>query len=104
MALGAVASKLTESIGRTLDLDLFEVRAPTSEGAGEVSVGTQVNERVFVGFKQQFGATEASRVSIEYRLTEAIRLLTSFGQGGDSSMSIREREAAGVDLVYTIRY
>jgi translocation and assembly module TamB len=104
MALGAVASKLTESIGRTLDLDLFEVRAPTSEGAGEVSVGTQVNERVFVGFKQQFGATDASRVSIEYRLTEAIRLLTSFGQGGDSNMSIREREAAGVDLVYTIRY
>jgi hypothetical protein len=30
--------------------------------------------------------------------------LTSFGQGGDSNMSIREREAAGVDLVYTIRY
>lgn len=104
MALGAVASRLTESIGRTLDLDLFEVRAPTSEGAGEVAVGTQVNERVFVGFKQQFGSTEASRVSIEYRLTEAIRLLTSFGQGGDSNMSIREREAAGVDLVYTIRY
>jgi autotransporter translocation and assembly factor TamB len=104
MALGAVASRLTESIGRTLDLDLFEVRAPTSEGAGEVSVGTQVNERVFVGFKQQFGSTEASRVSIEYRLTEAIRLLTSFGQGGNSNTSIREREAAGVDLVYTIRY
>jgi autotransporter translocation and assembly factor TamB len=104
MALGAVASRLTESIGRTLDLDLFEVRAPTAEGAGEVSVGTQVNERVFVGFKQQFGSAEASRVSIEYRLTEAIRLLTSFGQGGNSNMSIREREAAGVDLVYTIRY
>lgn len=104
MALGAVASSLTAAIGRSLDVDLFEVRAPTSGKAGEVQLGTQVGERVFVGFRQQFGSADASRLSIEYRLTEALRLLTSFGQGADRNADTRDREAAGVDLVYTIRY
>jgi hypothetical protein len=57
-----------------------------------------------VGFRQQFGAGDASRLSIEYRLTEALRLLTSFGQGADRTADTRDREAAGADLVYTIRY
>ena len=104
MALGAIASSLTDSIGRSLDVDLFEVRAPTTGKAGELEVGTQVGERVFVGFRQQFGSAEATRLSIEYRLTEALRLLTSFGQGADRNADTRDREAAGVDLVYTIRY
>ncbi len=104
MALGAIASSLTASIGRSLDVDLFEVRAPTTGKAGEVQLGRQVGERVFVGFRQQFGSAEASRLSIEYRLTEALRLLTSFGQGADRNADTRDREAAGADLVYTIRY
>jgi hypothetical protein len=85
-------------------VDLFEVRAPTTGKAGELEVGRQVGERVFVGFRQQFGSGEASRLSIEYRLTEALRLLTSFGQGADRNADTRDREAAGADLVYTIRY
>jgi translocation and assembly module TamB len=104
MALGAIASSLTASIGRSLDVDLFEVRAPTAGKAGELQLGRQVGERVFVGFRQQFGSAEASRLSIEYRLTEALRLLTSFGQGADRNADTRDREAAGADLVYTIRY
>ncbi|MEO8480921.1 MAG: translocation/assembly module TamB domain-containing protein [Acidobacteriota bacterium] len=104
MALGAIASSLTSSIGRSLDVDLFEVRAPTTGKAGELELGRQVGERVFVGFRQQFGSGEASRLSIEYRLTEALRLLTSFGQGADRNADTRDRETAGADLVYTIRY
>jgi autotransporter translocation and assembly factor TamB len=104
MALGAIASSLTASIGRSLDVDLFEVRAPTAGKAGELQLGRQVGERVFVGFRQQFGSGDASRLSIEYRLTEALRLLTSFGQGADRNADTRDREAAGADLVYTIRY
>ena len=104
MALGAIASNLTQSIGRALDVDLFEVRAPTTSQAGEVQVGTQLGDRIFVGFRQEFGSAEASRLSIEYRLTEALRLLTSFTQGADPEVQSRDREAAGVDLVYRIRY
>jgi translocation and assembly module TamB len=102
MALGAVASTLTDSIGRALDVDLFEIRAPSAERPGEVSVGTQLSQRVFVGFRQQFGAADASRLSIEYRLTEALRMVSSVGQGGNERN--QRTDAARLDLVYTIKY
>jgi hypothetical protein len=95
---------LTESIGRQLDLDLFEIRAPTTEQAGELSVGAQVGQRVFVGFRQQFGEADLSRLTIEYRLTEALRILTSVAQGTARSTDGRLRDSAGLDLVYTIKY
>jgi translocation and assembly module TamB len=103
IALGALASSLTESIGRALDVDLFEIRAPTAGEAGEVALGTQVNERVFIGVRQEFGASEISRVSIEYRISEALRLLTSVAQGSGAARG-RTAEVAGIDFVYTVKY
>lgn len=104
IALGTLASSLTESIGRALDVDLFEIRSPTAGEAGEVALGTQVNERVFIGVRQEFGSSEMSRVSIEYRISEALRLLTSVAQGTSRSSRTRAAETAGVDFVYTIKY
>jgi autotransporter translocation and assembly factor TamB len=104
MALGALATTLADSIGQALDVDLFEIRAPSSGGAGEVALGTQVSDRLFVGFRQEFGSDSASRLSFEYRLTELLRLLTSVGQGADQSRATRDRETAGVDLVFRVRY
>jgi translocation and assembly module TamB len=104
MALGALATTLADSIGQALDVDLFEIRAPSSGGAGEVALGTQVSDRLFVGFRQEFGSDSASRLSFEYRLTEFLRLLTSVGQGADQSRATRDRETAGLDLVFRVRY
>ncbi|MEO7192328.1 MAG: translocation/assembly module TamB domain-containing protein [Vicinamibacterales bacterium] len=103
LAAGALATTLSDSLGRALDVDLFEIRAPSSGQAGEVSVGNQVNERLFIAFRQQFGASEGTQLSFEYRLTEALRLLTTVGQGGSRTGASRT-EAAGLDLVYLIRY
>lgn len=102
IALGALATSLADQLGRAFDVDLFEIRAPSSTGAGDVSVGTQVNERLFVGFRQEFGSAGASVLSIEYRLTEFLRLLTSVSHGGAGTT--RERESTGADLVFRIRY
>jgi autotransporter translocation and assembly factor TamB len=104
MALSAVATPLADSIGRALDVDLFEIRTPTAGQAGEVNVGRQVNERLFVGFRQEFGETDASRLTFEYRLTDALRLLTSVAQGADRTKRTRDREAAGMDLLYVLQY
>lgn len=104
MALGAVASGLADSIGRALDVDLFEINVPSTEGSGDVMLGTQLNERLFVGFRQEFGSDRASRLSFEYRLTEFLRILTAVGQGGDRGQSTRDRETAGADLVFRFRY
>jgi uncharacterized protein involved in outer membrane biogenesis len=104
IALGAVATSLADSIGRALDVDLFEIRPSLSGEASTVDIGRQVNERLFVGFRQEFGQGDASRLSFEYRLTEALRVLTTFSQGADRSKRVRDRETAGIDLMFFIRY
>jgi translocation and assembly module TamB len=104
LALGALANTVADSIGGALNVDLFEIRAPGAGRAGEVNVGNQVSERLFVGFRQQFGESDASQLSLEYRLTEALRLLTSLGHGVDRNTTQRRADAAGLDLVYTLRY
>src|SRR4029079_11369914 len=50
IAIGALATSLADSIGRALDVDLFEIRPSLSGEASTVDVGRQVNERLFVGF------------------------------------------------------
>lgn len=104
MALGALATSLANSIGRALDVDLFEIRAPSADGSGDVTLGTQLSDRLFVGFRQEFGSSGASRLSFEYRLTEFLRLLTSVAQGGQDTRSTRQSESAGADLVFRFRY
>jgi translocation and assembly module TamB len=104
IAIGALATSLADSIGRALDVDLFEIRPSLSGEASTVDVGRQVNERLFVGFRQEFGQGDASRLSFEYRLTEALRVLTTFSQGADRSKRVRDRETAGIDLMFFIRY
>jgi autotransporter translocation and assembly factor TamB len=104
LAVSALATPLANSIGRALDVDLFEIRAPSAGSAGEVNVGRQVSERLFVGFRQEIGAGDASRLSFEYRLTDTLRVLTSIAQGVDRAKRSRDRETAGVDLQYVLRY
>jgi autotransporter translocation and assembly factor TamB len=104
LALGALATSLSTSIGNALDVDLFEIRAPSTGQAGEVTIGRQVSDRLFVGFRQEFGEADATRLSFEYRLTDALRILTSVAQGTERSKRSRDQEAAGVDLVFRVRY
>ncbi len=104
LAASAVAGPLADSIGRALDLDVFEIYTPSAGEAGEVNVGHQVSDRLFVGFRQEFGEADASRLSFEYRLTNALRVLTSFGEGSDPAKQTRDNEAAGVDFIFTVRY
>jgi translocation and assembly module TamB len=104
LAAGMLATTLSDSLGRAFDVDLFEIRPPSSGRSGELSLGNQVTQRLFIAFRQQFGASEASRLSLEYRLTEALRLLTTVGQGGTNRSGGTGVETAGIDLMYVIRY
>jgi translocation and assembly module TamB len=104
LAMGTLATSLSDSIGRALDVDLFEIRAPGSRAAGELNVGRQVNDRFFIGFQQQFAGGEASRLSFEYQLTDALRILTSVAQGVERAKRSRNQDTAGIDLIYLVRY
>ena len=109
-AAGFVVSPITSSLGRALNLDEFEVQA-TSEGGttgGIVTLGEQVGERLFVRFRQQFGAQEVSEFLLEYRLSTFLRLQGAVAEGdgvGRANRSLTRRiERAGVDLVFYYSY
>jgi autotransporter translocation and assembly factor TamB len=104
LALGAVAGPIAESVGRALNLDLFEIRAEGAGGAPEIALGSQVGSRVFIGLRQEFGRDEMSAVSFEYRLSRLLRLVTSVAQGSERTHSTRRTDPTGVDLIFVYRY
>jgi translocation and assembly module TamB len=103
IALGAISSPLAESVGRALNLDVFEIRTEGTS-SGTVSLGSQVGSRVFIGLRQEFGRDDVSVVSVEYRLSELLRLVTSVAQGATSTHTTRRDDSTGADLVFMIRY
>jgi hypothetical protein len=72
-------------------------------GSASLVVGQQINERLFVGFRHDFGRSEASQVSFEYRLNEFLSIVTSLAQGASAASGVRRAEAAGFDLVFVVR-
>ena len=83
IASGFVTAPLAESIGRALDVDLFEIET-TGEAAGfgaAVTLGQQINEQLFVRFRQNFGPQDASEFILEYQLAEFLRFQGIGGAG-----------------------
>src|SRR5262249_60513375 len=79
IASGFVASSLGRSIGRALDIDLFEITTSdvnTGETAGGVVLGKQVSGKVFVRFTQQFGQRTFIEFLMEYQLARSLRVRT----------------------------
>ena len=104
LAARAVATPLADSVARALNLDLFEIR-PSEDVAGgaTVTVGQQVSERLFVGFRHDFGAAAISQVSFEYKLTEFLRFVSTFSDSNNLSYTVPRTERAGIDFFYVIR-
>ena len=66
LAARAIATPLADSVARALNLDLFEIRpSDDTRGGATVSIGQQVNDRLFVGFRQDFGPSEISQVEFD---------------------------------------
>lgn len=105
IAAGALTTPLADSIARALNLDLFEIQVPTSDdGTGALAFGTRFGSRVFLGVKRQFGREEATVVSLEYRVTEFLRVVTSVAQGALQAHATRRMDQSGVDLIFVFRY
>ncbi len=104
VAAGALATPLADSVARALDLDVFEIQTGEGVGAGTtVVVGRQVSDKLFVGFRHEFGTAGAQRLSFEYRLTEFLRIVSTISTGGDAADLSARTEAAGLDLIFVIR-
>ena len=64
IATGFIAAPLGESIGRALDLDLFEITTTTETGelGAGITLGQQIGDRAFLKLRQQFGERNTHRV------------------------------------------
>ena len=104
LAAGALAGPIADSVARALDLDVFEIQTAEAGTVGAtVTVGRQVSDRLFVGFKHEFGGEGTNRLTFEYRLTEFLRIVTSFAPGGQPANRTARTETAGIDLIFVIR-
>jgi autotransporter translocation and assembly factor TamB len=109
IAAGFVAAPLAESIGRALDVDLFEIET-TSEAAGfgaSVTLGQQINEQLFVRFRQNFGPQDASEFILEYQVAHFLRFQGSVAPGGGTTANrtiARRVERGAADLIFFFSY
>lgn len=107
LATGFVAGKLADSLGRALDLDIFEIEA-APQGAGQgasVTVGEQVGQRLFLRLRQGVGADTTRQFIMEYQLLDFLRLETTVSQGGNATRSLMRRvEGTGLDLIFFFDY
>jgi translocation and assembly module TamB len=109
IATGFIAAPLGESIGRALDLDLFEITTTTESGdlGAGLTVGQQVGDRAFFKLRQQFGERNSSEFQIEYQLAHFLRLQASAApetSGSANRLGQRRIERMGIDLVFFFSY
>lgn len=109
IATGFIAAPLGESIGKALDLDLFEITTTTDSGdlGAGVTLGQQLGDRAFVRLRQQFGARNTTEVQLEYQLARFLRLQTSASpetSGSANRINQRRVERAGIDLIFFFSY
>jgi translocation and assembly module TamB len=109
IAGGFIAAPLGESIGRALDLDLFEISTTTDDGAlgAGVTVGQQIGDRMFFKLRQQFGERTTSEFMVEYQLTDFLRMQGNAApetSGSANRIGQRRIERAGVNLIFFFSY
>jgi autotransporter translocation and assembly factor TamB len=110
IASGFVASSLGRSIGKALDVDLFEITTSdvdTGETAGGVTLGKQVTDKAFVRFRQQFGQRSFTEFMLEYQLAKFLRVETRVSpetSGVANRLTQRRVERAGLDLIFFFSY
>jgi autotransporter translocation and assembly factor TamB len=109
IATGFIAAPLGESIGKALDLDLFEITTTTDSGdlGAGVTLGQQLGDRAFVKLRQQFGERSITEFLIEYQLADFLRLQATASPettGSANRLNQRRVEQAGIDLIFFFSY
>jgi autotransporter translocation and assembly factor TamB len=109
IATGFIASPLGESIGKALDLDLFEITTTTENGdlGAAITLGQQVNQRTFIKLYQQFGNRSTTQFQVEFQIARFLRLNANAAPettGAANRINERRIERAGVDLIFFFSY
>jgi autotransporter translocation and assembly factor TamB len=109
IATGFIAAPLGESIGKALDLDIFEITTTTESGdpGAGVTLGQQIGDKAFVKLRQEFGDRNVSEFLLEYRLADFLRVQASAApetSGAANRIGQRRIERGGIDLLFFFSY
>ncbi len=109
IATGFIASPLGESIGKALDLDLFEITTSTEAGdlGAGVTLGQQLGDKAFIKLQQQFGDRTVTEFLVEYQLSKFLRLQATVAPettGSANRLNQRRVERGGLDLLFFFSY
>jgi len=106
LAVGAVASELSSSIGNALGLNIFEISAAPEGGAAAwLTVGQQVGQGLFVKVQQGIGDQNQSNFILEYELATWLRLQANVIEGSSTQQQLFQRmQGSGVDLLFFFSY
>jgi autotransporter translocation and assembly factor TamB len=110
IASGFIASPLSRSVGRALDVDLFEITTTdpqTGETAGGITLGKQIGDKAFVRYRQQFGQRSFTQFQIEYDLTRFLRFQGSVAPETTSAtnrLTQRRVQRVTADLIFYFSY
>ena len=109
IAGGFLAAPLGESIGKALDLDIFEISTTTETGdlGASITLGQQLNQRTFFKLFQQFGNKTTTEFQLEYDIARFLRAnVQAAPEASGAANRINERriERAGVDLIFFFGY
>jgi autotransporter translocation and assembly factor TamB len=110
IATGFLAAPLGESIGRALDLDLFEITTTGEDGVmgAGFTLGQQVGDRAFIKLRQEFNERgNITEFLLEYQLADFLRLQTTGApetSGSANRIGQRRVEIAGIDLIFFFSY
>lgn len=109
IATGFIAAPLGESIGKALDLDLFEISTTTDSGdlGAGITLGQQLNERTFIKLHQQFSTRSTTEFQLEYQIARFLRAQATAApetSGSANRLTQRRVERAGIDLIFFFSY
>ncbi len=109
IATGFIAAPLGESIGKALDLDLFEITTTTDTGelGAGITLGQQLNEKTFIKMRQEFGERSTTQFQLEYQIARFLRAQGSAApetSGSANRINQRRVERAGIDLIFFFSY
>jgi autotransporter translocation and assembly factor TamB len=105
LAAGYITTPLANSIANALGIDLFEIRPEGGmNGQPSVALGQQFGSRLFVQFRQDFGSEDRSELSLEYRINEFLRLVSTVAQGAQQSHRTQRVDTTGADFIYVLSY
>jgi autotransporter translocation and assembly factor TamB len=106
MAIGSAAGGIAKSIGSALNLNEFDINlAPEGGGAGNVTLGQQVGQNLYLKVQQGIGDQSTRNVILEYELTNWLRFRTNVLQGSSTQQQLFQRiQGSGADLLFFFSY